>query len=112
MPTVSHFPTSATTNTASGSLTSVPQDALDAVFGPALVLLQLLLLDFVLVLLVVAFHPELSPHDATDGADCKRFGGRSGGKKDKQQQQQKQINDKKKYGWESRLLVKKYELAV
>lgn len=79
MPTISCFPTSATTNTASGSLTSVPQDALDAVFGPALVLFQLLLLDFVLVLLVVAFHPELSPHDATDGADCKKFGSRSGG---------------------------------
>lgn len=88
MPTISHFPTSATTNKASGSLTSVPQDALDAVFGPALVLLQLLLLDFVLVLLVVAFHPELSPHDATDGTDCKRFGSRSG-KKDKKTKQKR-----------------------
>lgn len=52
------------------TLTSVPEDALDAVFGPALVLLQLLLLQLVLVLLLVALHPELSPHDATDRADC------------------------------------------
>lgn len=89
MPTISRFPTSATTNTASASLTSVPQDALDAVFGPALVLLQLLLLDFVLVLLVVAFHPELSPHDATDGADCKEVRVKKWGKKDKKQRQKR-----------------------
>lgn len=56
----------------SSSLTSVPQDALDAVLGPPLVVLQLLLLDLVLIFLLVASAPELASHDAADGADCKQ----------------------------------------
>lgn len=65
-----HPPSQKSHSSSSSSLTSVPQDALDAVFGPPLVVLLLLLLDLVLVLLLVAFHPELAPHDAADGADC------------------------------------------
>lgn len=110
MPTISHFPTSATTNKASGLLTSVPQDALDAVFGPALVLLQLLLLDFVLVLLVVAFHPELSPHDATDGADCKKVRVKKWRKKTKNNDKERLMIKEKNMG--GKVLIKKHELAV
>lgn len=55
----------------SSSLTSVSQDALDAVLGPPLVVLQLFLLHFLFILLIVAFPPELTPHAATDGAHCK-----------------------------------------
>lgn len=54
----------------SSSLTSVSQDALDAVLGPPLVVLQLFLLHFLFILLIVAFPPELTPHAATDGAHC------------------------------------------
>lgn len=68
------FPTnaSATRKKWSNALTSVSQDAFNAVFGPPVVVLQLFLLDFILILLFVAFAPELTPHDATDGADCKK----------------------------------------
>lgn len=66
-------PPSQSSHSSSSSLTSVPQDALDAVFGPPLVVLLLLLLDLILILLLVAFNPELPPHDAADGADCGRW---------------------------------------
>lgn len=68
----SMFPPSHSSQNNSSSLTSVPQDALDAVFGPPLVVLQLLLLDLVLIFLLVASTPELPSHDAADGADCKQ----------------------------------------
>lgn len=49
-------------------LTSVPQDAIDAVFGPWFVLLHLSLHHFVVILFIISNSAEFRAHDAADGA--------------------------------------------
>lgn len=51
------------------ALTSVSQDAVDAVFSPWFTFIHLPLHLFV-VLLIVTYSPEFGPNNATDGAHC------------------------------------------